>query len=50
MLNTGRFIFDGTPEEMNRSEDRRVRRFVEGRADDEDMDKPVTTSAGGSTP
>ncbi len=31
MLHEGRFIFDGTPEEIDRTEDPRVRYFVEGR-------------------
>lgn len=37
MLHEGRFIFDGTAEEIIRSEDPRVRCFVEGRCHDEDM-------------
>lgn len=38
MLYRGRFIFDGTPEEIIRSEDQRVRCFVEGRCDDDDLE------------
>lgn len=37
MLYRGRFIADGTPEEIRRSADARVRRFVEGQADEEDL-------------
>ena len=37
MLYEGRFIFDGTPEEIIRCEDPRVRCFVEGRCCDEDL-------------
>ena len=36
MLHGGRFIFDGTPDEIGRSTDPRVRCFVEGRCDEED--------------
>ncbi len=36
MLYKGKFIFDGTAEEIIRSEDHRVRCFVEGRCDEED--------------
>lgn len=36
MLHRGRFIFDGTSEALRASEDDHVRRFVEGRADDEE--------------
>lgn len=37
MLSGGRFIADGTPDEIRNSPDERVRRFVEGRADEEDL-------------
>ncbi len=37
MLYEGRFIFDGTPQEIIRSEDSRVRCFVEGRCHEEDL-------------
>ncbi len=37
MLFEGKFIFDGTPEEIIQVEDRRVRCFVEGRCHDEDL-------------
>ena len=37
MLFEGRFIFDGTPEEITRCEDPRVRCFVEGRCHEEDL-------------
>ena len=37
MLFEGRFIFDGTPEEIIRCEDPRVRCFVEGRCHEEDL-------------
>ncbi len=36
MLHNGKFIFDGTPEEIIHSEDPRVRCFVEGRCYEED--------------
>lgn len=36
MLHGGKFVFDGTPEEIMHSEDPRVRCFVEGRCYDED--------------
>ena len=36
MLYKGKFIFDGTPEEIIRCDDDRVRCFVEGRCHDED--------------
>jgi phospholipid/cholesterol/gamma-HCH transport system ATP-binding protein len=35
MLHEGKFIFDGTPEQIAGSDDRRVRRFIEGRASEE---------------
>ena len=35
MLDEGKFIFDGTPEEIMQTEDPRVRCFVEGRCSDE---------------
>lgn len=35
MLYRGKFIFDGTPEEIRRSEDVRVRCFIEGRCSDD---------------
>ncbi len=38
MLYEGRFIFDGSPEEITRCEDPRVRCFVEGRCHDEDLE------------
>ncbi len=37
MLSKGRFIFDGTPEDILKAEDPRVLQFVEGRATDEDL-------------
>ena len=37
MLYEGKFIFDGTPEDIVRSEDPRVHCFVEGRCHDEDL-------------
>lgn len=37
MLHDGRFIFDGTPDDLATSRDERVRRFVEGRASAEDL-------------
>ncbi len=37
LLYRGRFIADGTPEELQRSADEHVRRFVEGRAEEEDL-------------
>ncbi len=37
MLYRGKFIFDGTPEAIMRSADPRVKHFVEGRADEEDL-------------
>jgi len=37
MLHGGRFIFDGSPEEMIRAEDPRVRCFVEAKCHDEDL-------------
>lgn len=41
MLWNGRFSFDGTPEEIQRSEDPHVRRFVRGEAEPEDI-APLT--------
>lgn len=38
MLYEGKFIFDGTPEEITRCEDPRVRCFVEGRCHDHDLE------------
>ena len=38
MLDEGRFIFDGTPDELLASQDERVQRFVEGRATAEDLE------------
>ena len=38
MLHEGKFIFDGTPEDIVRSEDPRVHCFVEGRCHDEDLE------------
>lgn len=38
MLRDGKFLFDGTPEEIRRTEDQVVKRFVEGRATDEDLE------------
>ncbi len=35
MLFQGEFIFDGTTDELDASEDPRVRQFIEGRADEE---------------
>jgi phospholipid/cholesterol/gamma-HCH transport system ATP-binding protein len=37
MLYRGKFIADGTPDEIRSTGDERVRRFVEGRADEEDL-------------
>ena len=37
MLYKGGFIFDGTPAQIAASDDERVRRFIEGRASDEDL-------------
>ena len=37
MLHEGKFIFDGTGDEIRRSADDRVRRFIEGRATDEEL-------------
>jgi len=37
MLYQGKFIFDGTPEAIMRTTDPRVKHFVEGRADEEDL-------------
>jgi len=37
MLFKGRFIFDGTPDEIVRCDDPRVRCFVQGRCDEEDL-------------
>ena len=37
MLWRGRFIADGTPDEIMRSENEHVRRFVHGIAEDEDL-------------
>ncbi len=37
MLYQGRFVFDGTPERIRASTDPRVRRFIEGRASEDDM-------------
>lgn len=37
MLHAGRFIADGTPEEIRASTDSRVRRFIEGRAGDDEL-------------
>lgn len=42
MLFEGRFIFDGTPEEIIRCEDPRVRCFVEGRCHEEDLESLKT--------
>lgn len=42
MLYEGRFIFDGTPEQIIRCEDPRVRCFVEGRCRDEDLESLKT--------
>ena len=38
MLYQGRFIFDGTPEEIIRYQDPRIRCFVEGRCHEEDLE------------
>lgn len=38
MLYEGKFIFDGTPEEIMQCEDPRVRCFVEGRCGEEDLE------------
>lgn len=52
MLHEGHFIFDGTPEELRASEDDRVRRFVLGEADEQELaglnatKAPVTASSG----
>ncbi len=37
MLHEGRFIADGTPDEIRASTDSRVRRFIEGRAGDDEL-------------
>lgn len=37
MLYEGRFIADGTPEDIRRSNDDRVQRFIQGRASEEDL-------------
>lgn len=37
MLYRGKFIADGTPDEIRNATDDRVRRFIEGRADEEDL-------------
>lgn len=37
MLHEGRFVFDGTPAQLEASDDPRVRRFVEGRATEEQL-------------
>jgi phospholipid/cholesterol/gamma-HCH transport system ATP-binding protein len=37
MLYDGKFIFDGTPAEIARTSDRRVRQFIEGRASDAEL-------------
>ena len=37
MLWEGRFVFDGTPDEIRNCSDDRVRRFIEGRASEEDL-------------
>jgi phospholipid/cholesterol/gamma-HCH transport system ATP-binding protein len=37
MLHEGKFIFDGTPEQIARSDDLRVRHFIEGRATEADL-------------
>lgn len=37
MLWEGKFVFDGTPDEVRCCADDRVRRFIEGRASDEDL-------------
>jgi phospholipid/cholesterol/gamma-HCH transport system ATP-binding protein len=37
MLYQGKFIFDGTPDEIAHTGDQRVRRFVEGRASEEEL-------------
>ncbi len=37
MLHEGKFIFDGTPKEMETSDVKIVRQFVEGRAEDEQL-------------
>jgi phospholipid/cholesterol/gamma-HCH transport system ATP-binding protein len=37
MLNQGKIIFDGTPKEIQQSEDRFVQRFIRGEADQEEL-------------
>ncbi|UCG16949.1 MAG: ABC transporter ATP-binding protein [Phycisphaerales bacterium] len=37
MLHGGKFVFDGSPQALDRCRDERVRRFVEGRASQEDL-------------
>jgi len=37
MLHEGRIIFDGTPDEIQRSDDPDVKRFVQGEADEKDL-------------
>ena len=39
MLHEGKFIFDGGPDDLDDSEDERVRRFVEGQATPSDLDR-----------
>jgi phospholipid/cholesterol/gamma-HCH transport system ATP-binding protein len=37
MLHEGKLIFDGTPQQIQQSEDERVKRFVQGEASDKDL-------------
>ena len=38
MLHEGQFIADGTPDAIRASTDSRVRRFIEGRAGDDELE------------
>ena len=46
MIDEGRVIFEGTPEEIRRADDPRVRDFIEGNAD-EDLDAETLLRRGG---
>ncbi|RLB54533.1 MAG: ABC transporter ATP-binding protein [Deltaproteobacteria bacterium] len=46
MIDDGHVIFQGTPDEIRRTEDRRVRDFIEGNAD-EDLDTETLLRRGG---
>lgn len=45
LLLDGRFAFDGTPEELQKATDARVRRFVDGVAEPEDLDPGAARAA-----